>query len=215
MGSFSMHIAISKKIKEKFSFGNEFMLGTVLPDLYKLLLENKDLTHFHIKVGDEYIPNIEKFCNDYKNKKSETVYGYLVHLVEDKVWFTRYGTKKYVKKLEDGIHYKYYKDNTIHNEEEVIEDIYTDYAIIDKYLIKKYSLDRKKINENFKKSILENKDIVEKEELINLVDTRIIDYSTQYDITRPITFLTEDEINDYFKEALLETERILTQFIEK
>lgn len=215
MGSFSMHIAISKKVKEKFLLGNDFMLGAVLPDLYKILLENKNMTHFQRKIGEENLPDIEKFCDIYKDKKSEIVYGYLVHLIEDKVWFNKYSNKKYVKELENGKYYKYFKDNTIHEREEYITDMYTDYAIIDKYIMKKYSLNREEINENLKKSILENRNIVEKEELINLVDTRIIDYSSIYNINRPITFLRKEEIDDYCEMALKETENILKQFIEK
>lgn len=215
MGSFNMHIAISKEIKEKFSFGNEFILGTVLPDLYKILLKNRELTHFEKKYGKESLPDIEKFCNDYKNKKSEIVYGYLAHLIQDKIWFKEYHNKKYVEEIETGKYYKYIKDGTIHKEKEYLKDIYTDYTIISTYLTDKYSLNREEINERLKRCVLENKNILEKEELINLIDTKIIDYSSIYDINKPITFLTEEEMDKYYKETLIEIEKILKQFMEK
>ena len=102
MGSFSMHIAISKKLKEKFSFGDDFILGTVLPDLYKILLKNREITHFEEENSREWIPNVEKFCEEYKDKQTEIVYGYLAHLVQDKIWFKEYHNKKFVEELEDG-----------------------------------------------------------------------------------------------------------------
>lgn len=215
MGSFNMHIAISKNIKEKFSFGDEFILGTVLPDLYKILLGNRKLTHFEKKIGKEFLPDIEKFCKDYKNKKSEVVYGYLAHLIQDKVWFKEYNNKRYVQKIEDGKYYKYLKDDTIHKKEEYINDMYTDYSIISKYLTGKYSLKREETNEKIKKCVLENKNILEKEELINLIDTKIIDYSSMYNPNNPSTFLTEEEMDKYYEETTIEVEKILKQFIEE
>jgi len=215
MGTFNMHIAISKKLKETFSFGNDFILGAVLPDLYKVLLKNRALTHFEKKVGKEYLPDIEKFCTEYKDQKSEITYGYLVHLVQDKIWFSQYRNKRYIEELEGGKYYRYYKDNTIHSEEEFILDFYTDYAIFDKYIMEKYLLNRKENNDTLKKCVLKNKSIKEKEQLIRIIDTRMIDYSTIYDINKPITFLTKKDLDDYYKEALLESEKILKKFIEK
>ena len=215
MGSFNMHIAISKKLKEKFSFGDDFILGTVLPDLYKILLKNREVTHFERVFGQESLPDIEKFCNDYKDKKSGIVYGYLAHLIQDKIWFKEYHNKKYVEQLENGDYYKYLKDDTIHKEEEYLKDIYTDYTIISGYLTDKYLLNREEINSQLKKCIIENKNILEKEELINSIDTKIIDYSCIYDINSNITFLTKADMDSYYNETVIEAEKILKQFIEK
>ena len=214
MSSFNMHIAVSKKIKEEFSFGDEFILGTVLPDLYKVLLKDRILTHFERKIGEEYLPDIEKFCDEYKNKKSEIVYGYLAHLVEDRIWFSQYNNQ-YVQQLENEKYYKYNKDNTIHKEEEYLTDIYTDYTIIDKYLEKEYNLNKREINEKLKSIIINSKDIKEKEELINIIDTRMIDYSCKYDINKPITFFTKEQANEYYIKAVEETKKVLDKFINK
>lgn len=215
MGSFNMHIAISKKIKEKFSFSDEFILGTVLPDLYKILLKNKEITHFEEENSREWIPNIEKFCEEHKDKQTEIAYGYLAHLVQDKIWFKEYHNKKFVEELEDGKYYRYKKDNTIHNESEYLKGIYTDYTIIDKYIVNKYSLNREEINEKIKKCIINSGKIKEKAELINLVDTIIIDYSSIYNKNDSSTFFGEEIMDEYYEKALKETEKILKKFIKK
>ena len=117
MSSLKMHIAISTKLKEKFSFGNDFLLGAILPDIYKILLKEGNLRKTHFEI-EKYIPNINKFCEEYKNKKSEIVYGYLAHLVQDKVWFDEY-VRKYAEDLKDG-NYRYVKDNAIHTEKDFL-----------------------------------------------------------------------------------------------
>lgn len=215
MGSFNMHISVSKKIKEELSFGDEFMLGTVLPDLYKVLLKDRTLTHFEKNIEGEDLPDIEEFCEKYKDKKSEIVYGYLAHLVEDRIWFNQYHNKRYVKEIERGKYYKYIKDNTIHEEKEYLTDIYTDYTIISKYIEKKYKIDREETNKILKETVLKSEKIKEKEELIHTIETRIIDYSCQYDINKPITFLTEQELDDYYQTTLKETKKVLIEFMEK
>ena len=215
MGSFNMHISVSKKIKEELSFGDEFMLGTVLPDLYKVLLKDRTLTHFEKNIEGEDLPDIEEFCEKYKDKKSEIVYGYLAHLVEDRIWFNQYHNKRYVKEIERGKYYKYIKDNTIHEEKEYLTDIYTDYTIISKYIENKYKIDREETNKILKETVLKSEKIKEKEELIHTIETRIIDYSCQYDINKPITFLTEQELDDYYQTTLEETKKVLIEFMEK
>jgi len=215
MGSFSMHIAISKKLKEKFSFGDDFILGTVLPDLYKILLKNREITHFEEENSREWIPNVEKFCEEYKDKQTEIAYGYLAHLVQDKIWFKDYHNKMFVEELEDGKYYRYKKDNTIHEEKEYLKNIYTDYTIINKYLVKKYSLNREEINEEIKRCIINSENIIEKKELIDLIDTTIIDYSLIYDENGVKTFFGEEIMDEYYEKTLKETEKILKKFIKK
>ena len=204
MSSLKMHIAISKKIKDKNSFGNEFLLGAILPDLYKVILKEKGLrkTHYEEIVGGLYLPNIDKFCLENVGKKTELVYGYLSHLVQDRIWFGEY-MKRYVKDLHNG-NYRYLKDYTIHARDEFINSIYTDYTIIDKYLVDKYKLDILQIKE-------ELKNISQKPELIEVIDKKIIDYN--YDTSKGITFFSKKDADEYFERAFNETEKVLKKFM--
>ena len=214
MSSFNMHIAISKKIKEEFSFGEEFIFGVVLPDLYKTILKDKTITHFERKIGEKCLPDIEKFCYEFKNKKTEIVYGYLAHLVQDTIWFVQYINKKYAKEIENGKYYKYIKDNTIHKVQEYVTDIYTDYTIIDKYLEEKYNLNKKEKNKKLKETVIKSKSIKEKDEVINVINKKIIDYSDKYNINQSITFFTKEDADEYYKIALEETRNVLIDFMK-
>ena len=64
MSSLKIHIAISKKIKEEFNYSNIFLLGAILPDIIKLIIGNRETTHFE-KQGiidlDEFISKQKKF----------------------------------------------------------------------------------------------------------------------------------------------------------
>lgn len=204
MSSFKMHIAISEKLREKFSFKNEFLLGAILPDLYKVILKEGNVrkSHFEIKTGDVYLPDIEKFCSEYMNKKSELVYGYLAHLVQDRIWFGEY-IKRYVEDLHNG-NYRYLKDDTIHTGTEFNNNIYTDYTIIDNYLVDKYKLDILKLKE-------ELKNLARNQELIDVIDKKLIDYD--YDISKGITFFSRKDADEYFERAFDETEEVLKEFM--
>ena len=65
------------------------------------------------------------------------------------------------------------------------------------------------------KCIINSENIKEKEELINLVDTIIIDYSSIYNENDFSTFFGEEIIDEYYEKTLKETEKILKKFIKK
>lgn len=93
MSSLKMHIAISKKIKEDFNLSSIFLLGAILPDIIKLIIGNKETTHFE-KQG---IIDLDEFISKQKNLENEFVLGYYAHLIEDKIWYELYMREKYFK----------------------------------------------------------------------------------------------------------------------
>lgn len=90
MSSFKMHIAISKKIKEELNYSNMFLLGAILPDIIKLIIGDRKVTHFE----EHGIIDLNKFINNQNDLENELVLGYYAHLIEDKIWYESYMTKK-------------------------------------------------------------------------------------------------------------------------
>lgn len=102
MGSIMMHLCISEKIGKKYGFGNNFLIGCTLPDIYKKTTMSRSESHYlrDFVVDDGSIlklPDLPKFIDDNKTKlNDEITLGYFAHLVEDYNWF-RYFSNQFAK----------------------------------------------------------------------------------------------------------------------
>ena len=151
MGSAVMHLYISSKVKEKYGYNDEFLLGSVLPDIYKKTKMDRAKSHFLTDVKDgkkSYeLPDVERFMKANKSKTdNEITLGYLAHLVEDKVWFKSIADD-YVRYLgvdENGNKTFGFKDEDFkipHSEEEMKDEMYKDYDYIGDILLREGSID--------------------------------------------------------------------------
>ena len=132
MSSFKMHVAISEKVRSELNYSNLFILGSVLPDIIKLIVKDRTSTHFE----NNNSIDLEKYILAQDNLKNELVVGYYAHLIEDKIWFESYLDKKYRK-------FKEYSD----------EKIYNDYAFIDNIMYKKLNFNTQGIRKILLESI--------------------------------------------------------------
>jgi hypothetical protein len=155
MSSIISHVYISNILKEKYKLGDEFLYGAILPDiLHKAIpAQRREMTHYlrhGILYGSEGdYPDIERFIieNTEILPKSQMMQGYLAHLIEDMLWFSIYIPRMTIEKDKKTIIYK--KDNSVHTDDEFRNDIYSDYTIIDRYLLKKTNLDIEKLQKEF------------------------------------------------------------------
>lgn len=94
MASTIMHIAVAdqlyKKIKDKININySEYILGSISPDISKIINESKEKSHF--LDNDKGIPNIDKFLEKYKkNLNNSFTLGYFIHLYTDKLFYKDY-----------------------------------------------------------------------------------------------------------------------------
>ena len=155
MSSIISHVYISNILKEKYNLGDEFLYGAILPDiLHKAIkAQTREMTHY-LRHGILYhsegdYPDIERFIieNTEILPKSQMMQGYLAHLIEDMLWFSIYIPKMTIEKDKKTIIYK--KDNSVHTDDEFRNDIYSDYTIIDRYLLKKTNLNLDELQREF------------------------------------------------------------------
>lgn len=154
MSSIISHVYISNILKEKYNLGDEFLYGAILPDILTKAIktQTREITHYlrhGILYGSEgNYPDIERFIleNTEILPKSQMMQGYLSHLIEDMLWFSIYIPRITTKDNENII---YKKDNSIHSEDQFRKDIYSDYPIIDRYLLKKSDMNISKLQEEF------------------------------------------------------------------
>lgn len=205
MGSTIMHLGISEQLKQKFNFSNKFLIGAVAPDIIKRL-PNTDRKTTHYLEEYNYngkmkrLPNIENFLNDNINEESDYFYGYLSHLLQDKIWFDKYVPMCAERIVEGKV--KFLKDNSIHMEKDFSEEMYKDYAKISEFILDEIELDLEKIKLNIKKYF--------NDELINnIVDNEI----KIYDVieSRENCFLSNEMIEKYFKDCLQECEKYISE----
>lgn len=138
MASSVIHMCVAKKINEYLNYDKkQLYLGSIAPDIAKLIGETKQNSHFITEL-DSDIPNIELFLNKYKHQITNPfVMGYYIHLYTDKIWF-----KKFVPTFLSDITIKLL-DGTIvplTNEQKGLL-IYNDYSNLNVQLLDKYDLD--------------------------------------------------------------------------
>lgn len=209
MGSLIMHLCIAKKLKEKYKFSDKFVIGELMPDLLKLAGKDKDKTHYLEEVfensGVKRLPNVLKYEQDNEqNLKDEKILGYISHLVQDKIWFDKY-IGKYAKTDANNIDKIYYLEyNITKSDKEFTEDIYNDYANVNKYLVDKYNLDIDSVK-NTLKHISPDADFSKK---IN----KYLSVNKNEKIDENI-FITKEDIDTYVNEAVkkssIEIDKIL------
>lgn len=149
MSSLKMHIAISEKVKRELNYSNLFILGAVLPDVFKLIVnERTERTSTHFEIN-KFI-DLDKYLSAQDDLTNELTLGYYAHLIEDKIWLESYINKKYIKLKE-------YSD----------EKLYNDYAFVDNFMYKKLNLN----TQNIRKILLENIDTIDVKS-INLMNCK-------------------------------------------
>lgn len=88
MASSMIHIAVASELNKKLKKDNsKLLIGTISPDISKLVGETKVKSHF-LDSEDNDVPNLYKFLNKYKNDLNDDfVLGYYIHLYTDYLWF--------------------------------------------------------------------------------------------------------------------------------
>lgn len=205
MSSIISHIYISNILKEKYNLNNEFLYGAMLPDVLTMAVnfKTKNITHY-LKHGilnenEGDYPDIEKFINENKLvlPKNLILQGYLAHLIEDMIWYS-ISIPKMVRKKEDKT-VIYTKDDSIHSEDEFSEDIYSDYPIIDRYLLKNSNININELQKEFLQ-ISDNQDLkMAIKENFKLFDLR----------KNELSLISEDILKYYIESSLEKVSLVL------
>ena len=206
MSSIISHIYMGNILKEKYNLNDEFLYGSIMPDVLTRTIDgqNKVITHYlrhGILYGSEGdYPDIERFLNENKYilPNSKMMQGYVSHLIEDMLWFSVYipsiATKKDGKII-------FNKDNSIHTDPEFKSAIYSDYPLIDRYLIKKSNLNILNLREEFLRFTDDEK----------LKDS-IKDNFKLFDIQeKELILLSIDKFEEYMERAINKVSLVLDQ----
>ena len=138
MASSLIHMAVAKEINKELKRDEEkLLIGTIAPDIAKLINESKVKSHF-LDDKDSNIPNIDKFLLKYKNNLNDDfVMGYYIHLYTDYLWFKYFLTEI----SDDNMITKLNGDKIKLNGNMQVLYIYNDYTNLNIELIKKYDID--------------------------------------------------------------------------
>lgn len=139
MASLAIHICIANEINKVIKRNsNELLIGTMAPDISKLVGETKLNSHFLNSIDND-VPNLAKFLNKYGNYLDDDfVLGYYIHICVDYLWF-----KYFIPSITGSItDYKQVKklDGTVEKYEKQTFDyyVYSDYANLNVQLLEKY-----------------------------------------------------------------------------
>lgn len=140
MASLMIHIAVASELNKRLNKNeSKLLIGTIAPDISKLLNQNKVKSHF-LDNEDTNIPNLEKFLLKYKsNLNDDFVLGYYIHLYTDYLWFKYFITEIYDKNAIKKLSGEVVKCNERMN----LMYIYNDYTNLNIQLIDEYNLNLK------------------------------------------------------------------------
>ena len=141
MASSMIHIAVANEINKKLNRDkSKLLIGTIAPDISKLIGETKVKSHFQDR--NDNIPNLDKFLDKYKEKLNDDfVLGYYIHLLTDYLWFKYFMTE--IKFEDTNIITKLDGTNVNCNGNMFTLYIYNDYTNLNIKLIDEYNLDLK------------------------------------------------------------------------
>lgn len=136
MASIVIHMSVANEVskKRKIKNYNEFLLGSIAPDISKIVGWSRDLSHF-INSNTTY-PDIDKFLKKYK-LDNEFFLGYFVHLYTDYLWYKYFISDikyKGLITLKDGTKIDYDVDT-------LKKYLYNDYTNLNVKLLDEYDLD--------------------------------------------------------------------------
>ena len=140
MASSMIHIAVANEVNKKLNRDrSKLLIGSIAPDIGKLVGLEKDVTHFCDNNNDG-IPNLDKFIDKYKNNLNDDfVLGYYIHLITDYLWF-----KYFVTEIDsDGLITKLDGTKVKCTDNMLYIYIYNDYTNLNIKLIDEYDLDLK------------------------------------------------------------------------
>ncbi|MBQ9834205.1 MAG: zinc dependent phospholipase C family protein [Bacilli bacterium] len=189
MASSIIHMAVAKEMNKNLKKDeSKLLLGSIAPDLSKLVGETKKYSHF---LDDNNKVDLNKFLAKYKNYLDDDfVLGYYIHLYTDYLWFKYFITEivnnDKIKKL-DGTIVKL-------NGEMARLYIYNDYTNLNEKLVAQYNLDLNELN-NIEVSNIISEIPLEKISLL-LEQIKLINEN----INRPKTFVFNiDNINSFIQ----------------
>ncbi|MEG1145975.1 MAG: zinc dependent phospholipase C family protein [Bacilli bacterium] len=134
MASALIHMCVAKEINKKLQMNEkELMIGSIAPDLGKLLGQTKDKGHF--LEFDRYTSNLPLFLQKYDTSKPFEM-GYYIHLFTDILWFRdflpKYTTKNLIRLNDGKVLELCFKDR--------LEMIYRDYSSLNNFINSYYGL---------------------------------------------------------------------------
>ena len=188
--------------KKKLNLSNKFIYGSILPDVLKVINNDREGTHYLEKVGVDgevrNLPVIQKAIDSLDIQDKEIRMGYISHLVEDLIWFDKY-VPAYAKKISEN-EIRYTLDESLHTGEEFRDDMYFDYSNSSEYITKKCDVDMDKML--YKLTC----DIKDREHIKIMLDNT--KYPKGVSVETNI-FMTKESIDKYITESVEEVEKIV------
>ncbi|QFP79358.1 hypothetical protein [Latilactobacillus graminis] len=134
MGSRIMHYAIASILEKKYGFDNNFLIGSIAPDINKNSKTPKELTHFmKVRSDGEHDMFPEDFIKEYGNSIDSFKQGYYLHLISDNIWLNM-------------IYKKYVLNNSNDEKRIALEKFYKDFHYFNQRIITQYNLKPLKIS---------------------------------------------------------------------
>ncbi len=219
MPTWPVHLKIAHKLKEKYGYTDDFIIGNVIPDTMNgYVIDNPSnifhhsITHYSSAEYTDYlIININKFLNENREKlTNELVLGSYCHLLAD-FYFNDYTQKKHFKKKGDKI-LAILNDGTIEEKMHPMVMKQNDFKVFGDYFIKNKEVGNKvSITKDTLNLIKDLNYEVTKEDINKTIDkiNEIVD--SKINEEENYLIFTEQELLDVFNACYEKIERSLNE----
>jgi len=211
-----MHLYISEQIRKKYGFGNDFLVGAILPDIKKLNGENRDKTHYIVERKKNRVisrlPEVDNYIQDSKGEENKEIrYGYISHLIQDNIWFSdfipKFGEEIGVDSYNDQI-YVFPKEQKkiIRTKSEFLDRLYGDYKVFNLKIKEEFG----RIDTSIIQSLLKDN--------INLsyeAEEKMKEFLELDEIQGNTFFIKDSIMREYFSKCIEENSKIIEKMIMK
>lgn len=106
MPALPMHVVIANRLKEKYKYSDDFMIGNLIPDITYREIDGQrkvsySITHYSEDVGKIPSSDVHKFLfENGNNLENEVVLGTFIHILMDN-YFNKYIEEFHLKEIGD------------------------------------------------------------------------------------------------------------------
>jgi len=136
MASAIIHICVAKEINKTLKYKEKpLLLGAIAPDISKLILQDRKISHF---IHNQEFPDLQMFLKKYQTDlKNPFTMGYYIHLYTDVLWCQKFLPQFQKENLITLLNGKTFSPT----KEQLQKFIYDDYTNLNISLIDIYNLE--------------------------------------------------------------------------
>lgn len=222
MPSWPIHIALASKLKRKYNFTDDFILGNVMPDATNGFIikdisnvVSHSVTHFNYQGPNKPPKNeVQKFLEIYQDMlNNPIILGSLTHIITDN-YFNEFAYKNHMKNI-DGKKYAILKDGSVTDTVTPMKLKHADFETFGNYLISNNELGNEISETDETRNLISELSYPLTENDIDIIIDKVNSFITR-DVSKSynLKMFTLDELEKLFDECYNHLDSTIENYLE-